>query len=266
VIKVIAYIRRHHVGLLALLFALGGTTAYAADRINGDDIVNRSIAGKKLRNNTVTGKQIKEKSLRCKWIHGCGKRGPKGPKGAKGATGPEGKQGPEGQVGPQGLIGPQGQAGTNGLLDPLLASRDALELEETATFNEWEVVPGAEGNGFDAATGVFTVPEDATYFIAIGADGGPVGPSEVSLDPSFGPYELSIVLNGVPFDQRSFPMIDIAAVLGLELRTALRDASAQLTEALPLKAGDELLFQIEANEIALESSFDADLLIGRLPG
>jgi hypothetical protein len=60
---------------LALLLAVGGGTAYAVDRINSHDIVNGSIRSVDLRNhkavrgvdvqpNSLTGRQIKEGSLR----------------------------------------------------------------------------------------------------------------------------------------------------------------------------------------------------------
>ena len=47
---------------LAVFIALGGSS-YAALTINGATIKNRSIAGKKLRPNTLTGAQIKESRL-----------------------------------------------------------------------------------------------------------------------------------------------------------------------------------------------------------
>ena len=47
---------------LAVFIALGGTS-YAAFTINGATIKNRSIPGKKLRHNTLTGTQIKESRL-----------------------------------------------------------------------------------------------------------------------------------------------------------------------------------------------------------
>lgn len=264
---VIGYLRRHHLALVALLFALGGTTAYAADKIDGNKIRNSSIGGGKLRNNTVTGKKVKEKSLKCKQIPGCGNRGPKGPKGAKGATGATGATGAVGPVGPQGEIGPQGPPGSDGMFEPLLASRDGLELETAPTlFGEWNVVPGVEGAGFDPETGVFTAPQDGTYMVAIGADGGPTSASTISIGDVEGPYELEIVKNGGPLDSRSFPMVDVDVVSVLTLRTPVREGAAQITEALPLEAGDELAFGIDPNDIGGLSSFDADLFIARLPG
>jgi hypothetical protein len=50
------------VALLALFVALGGT-GYAAAKLNGRNIVNRSISGSKLKRNTLGGGQIRESSL-----------------------------------------------------------------------------------------------------------------------------------------------------------------------------------------------------------
>jgi hypothetical protein len=47
---------------LAVFIALGGSS-YAAYTINGNVIKNRSIAGKKLHRNTLTGREIKESRL-----------------------------------------------------------------------------------------------------------------------------------------------------------------------------------------------------------
>jgi hypothetical protein len=51
------------VALLALFVALGGT-GYAASKLNGRNLVDRSVAGKKLKRDTITGKQVNEAKLR----------------------------------------------------------------------------------------------------------------------------------------------------------------------------------------------------------
>lgn len=48
---------------LALFVALGGSS-YAAVTINGRSIENRSIAAKKLKRNTITGREVRESRLR----------------------------------------------------------------------------------------------------------------------------------------------------------------------------------------------------------
>jgi hypothetical protein len=44
-VKVGSYVRRHHVALLALFVALGGTTAYAANEWNGSNIQDGTLTG-----------------------------------------------------------------------------------------------------------------------------------------------------------------------------------------------------------------------------
>ncbi|MFL5868612.1 MAG: hypothetical protein ACJ766_16045 [Thermoleophilaceae bacterium] len=58
----IGFIRRHGLALLALFVALGGSS-YAALRINGSQIEDRTISGKKLKRNTLGGVTIKESRL-----------------------------------------------------------------------------------------------------------------------------------------------------------------------------------------------------------
>jgi hypothetical protein len=50
------------VALLALFIALGGT-GYAAVKVNGKNITGRSIPGKAIRKNTLTGSEIRESRL-----------------------------------------------------------------------------------------------------------------------------------------------------------------------------------------------------------
>ncbi|MGZ4318542.1 MAG: hypothetical protein ACXVRD_04375, partial [Gaiellaceae bacterium] len=78
------YLRRHHVALLALFLALGGTSAYAAASfINGKQIKPNSIPKNRLTKSAV------------KSLHG-----------AKGAQGLPGQRGPTGPQGPQGAPNP----------------------------------------------------------------------------------------------------------------------------------------------------------------
>ena len=140
--RVVAYARRHHIALLALFVALGGTGAYAAERISGEQIENRSIAGKKLKPNTLTGRQIKEQTLRCRLIRGCGAGGEVvGEQGPAGPSGPAGAAGATGPAGPQGDLGPPGAAA---LADPIQAGRDGLALTSDTTVTDWTVSPDVE--------------------------------------------------------------------------------------------------------------------------
>jgi hypothetical protein len=51
------------IAYLALFVALGGT-GYAAIKVNGSDLVNSSVAGKKLKRGTIGGREVNESKLR----------------------------------------------------------------------------------------------------------------------------------------------------------------------------------------------------------
>jgi hypothetical protein len=60
------------VSTLALAVALGTGGAWAADQINGSQLVDRSVGGRKLKNDTVKAKQVKESTLK-DLVHGAGR-------------------------------------------------------------------------------------------------------------------------------------------------------------------------------------------------
>ena len=79
---------------LALFIALGGSS-YAAVKITGRDVANRSL----------TGKDIKKRSVPLNRLRGSL---PKGPKGDTGATGATGERGPAGPVDPSQFVSAAG--------------------------------------------------------------------------------------------------------------------------------------------------------------
>ncbi len=96
-----SYLKRHHVGLLALMIALGGTS-YAAVKLP-----RNSVGSAQLKANSVTSKKVKNGSLAAADF----KAGqlPSGPAGPKGDPGAQGAPGPKGDVGPPGpSTGPAG--------------------------------------------------------------------------------------------------------------------------------------------------------------
>lgn len=86
-----SYLRRHHVGLLALFLALGGTSYAAAA------LPRNSVGPQQLRPNAVRTSDIKAGAVTLAKIR------PSARAALRGAAGPRG---------PQGLRGPQGPAGT----------------------------------------------------------------------------------------------------------------------------------------------------------
>jgi hypothetical protein len=93
--RLASYVRRHHVGLLALFVALSGT-AYAAT------LPRNSVGTAQLKTDAVTTKKVKDRSLLANDF----KRGqlPAGPRGAQGLAGPTGPAGPVGPTGPSGGV------------------------------------------------------------------------------------------------------------------------------------------------------------------
>jgi Collagen triple helix repeat (20 copies) len=100
---VLAYLRRHHIGLLALFVALGGTS-YAAAKLP-----RNSVGTAQIRSGAVTKAKL-ERSVRA----ALAKAGAPGPAGATGAPGAPGPKGDAGAPGPQGEPGAKGDQGAPG--------------------------------------------------------------------------------------------------------------------------------------------------------
>jgi hypothetical protein len=95
-----AYMRRHHVALLALFFALGGTAFAAGGKLLPKNSVGSAqVVNGSLQKADLAGKAVK--ALK-------GNRGLRGTQGTPGAAGPQGPQGPQGAQGAQGIQGPPG--------------------------------------------------------------------------------------------------------------------------------------------------------------
>jgi hypothetical protein len=109
----IGYGRKHHVGLVALMFAVGGTS-YAAVQLPSHSVGtvqlrNGAVTRPKLSINAVSSREVKDHSLLAHDF----KPGQL-PAGAHGVRGPTGLQGPTGSQGLRGPVGPQGVAGPTG--------------------------------------------------------------------------------------------------------------------------------------------------------
>jgi hypothetical protein len=92
----VSYLRRHHIGVLALFVALSGT-AYAAT------LPRNSVGAPQLKKNAVTSAKVKNRSLLARDFA----RGqlPAGPRGPQGPVGPRGERGERGLTGPTGAAG-----------------------------------------------------------------------------------------------------------------------------------------------------------------
>ena len=96
----VSYLRRHHIGFLALCIALTGT-AYAATLPNNSvgtkQLKKGAVTGAKIKNGAVNSDKVKNGSL----LSADFKSGqlPAGPQGAQGAQGPQGARGARGPAG-----------------------------------------------------------------------------------------------------------------------------------------------------------------------
>ncbi len=91
---IIRYVRRHHLALLALFVALGGTSLAAASAL----LPRNSVGSAQVINGSL-GKIDLSKKARAA-LHGApGPRGSQGPQGAQGPQGPAGAPGPPGPTG-----------------------------------------------------------------------------------------------------------------------------------------------------------------------
>jgi hypothetical protein len=154
-----AYLRQHHLGMLALFIALSGT-AYAAS------LPADSVGTKQLKDGAVNSSKVRDGSLR-KGDFGKGElpRGERGPQGKTGERGPRGKAGPRGKRGKRGKRGAAGRAGATNVTvrTAPLSVGVGPEAAATASCNGGE---RATGGGYDVESGGVTVqdsrPEPAT--------------------------------------------------------------------------------------------------------
>jgi hypothetical protein len=156
--NLLRYLRAHHIALLALFVALGGTS-YAAATLAAD-----SVGTRQLRRGAVTSAKVKDRSLLARDF----KRGQL-PRGAVGPAGPAGAVGPVGPQGPQGVPGPKGETGT---VDPSAAGRVANEPFQGG---EKGVVQGSTTR---IGTVSITTPAAGRVLVTVAADAHPLYDSE----------------------------------------------------------------------------------------
>jgi hypothetical protein len=99
--RFVDYLRRNHLALVAIFFAIGGTS-YAAV-----SLAPNSVGTRQLKNRSVTLVKIRRGAI-------AALRGDTGPQGPIGRTGPTGRTGPRGPAGPKGATGAPGPAGAVG--------------------------------------------------------------------------------------------------------------------------------------------------------
>jgi hypothetical protein len=138
----VSYVRRHHLGLLALFVALSGT-AYAAS------LPRNSVGTAQLKRNAVTSAKVKPRSLLSSdFRQGQLPAGPQGPQGARGPEGPPGARGAEGTTGARGAegpVGPRGPQGPAGAANVTMRAGQQASGFATVTCAPGEVAVGGGG-------------------------------------------------------------------------------------------------------------------------
>ncbi len=136
------------VALIALFVALGGS-GYAAVKINGKNIKNRSVTATKLKKNTVTGAEVKNRSL--------------GPADFKRSRLPRGFRGPQGIPGQRGERGERGRPGTARAYAMVTPGSDPLTSGDNAS-----LLPGRLKN-VTAVAGPSETFVSGLYCLTLGA-------------------------------------------------------------------------------------------------
>lgn len=172
------YLRRHHIGLLALFIALGGTS-YAAVSLSANSVGKRELKTQAVGSSEIKDRSIMKRDLRERLYKslrggGAGVAGPQGPPGPAGpAEGPAGGA-LSGNYPNPGLAG--GVVGTSQLAQlPAARVRKASDTQvipgdgttTTVSFTDASSEQYDIGNMFDQATDatVLTIPVTGTYVI-----------------------------------------------------------------------------------------------------
>lgn len=95
--RIFTYMRRHHVALLALFVALGGTSYAASTAL----VPKNSVGSAQVINGSLQKGDLSKKAV----VALKGNRGPQGLQGLQGATGSAGAAGAVGATGPPGISG-----------------------------------------------------------------------------------------------------------------------------------------------------------------
>jgi hypothetical protein len=154
-IGIASYIKRHHLALFALFFALGGTAFAAGNAL----LPGNSVGTKQVINGSLQANDL-SKTARTALK---GNRGPTGPAGPAGARGAQGATGATGAPGAQGVQGVPGQSATKLFV--------ALDADGTLTKNSGATLATRAG------TGVYRISfnTDITNCVYLGTAGQDAG-------------------------------------------------------------------------------------------
>jgi hypothetical protein len=150
-----SYVARHHLALVALFVAIGGTS-YAAFRLPANSVGTRQI-----KRGAVTLSRISRRAR-------LDLRGADGPRGPRGLQGPKGNQGPKGDPGQKGNPGRNGDPGDPG---SNIVARARGSSNVTALYSGPTSYPLAGGSWIQAGNEVDEVVGQVTITTSQGVSG-----------------------------------------------------------------------------------------------
>jgi len=162
-----SYLKRHHVALFALFFALGGTSFAATNAV----LAKNSVGTKQVIDGSL-GTSDLSKTARSALKGNRGAAGPAGPSGPTGPAGPAGQAGPAGATGAQGATGATGPPGIQGV-PGRAATTLFVAMDAGGTITRSSGVTAASRSG----AGIYRISFDAdisncVYLATAGQDDG----------------------------------------------------------------------------------------------
>ena len=162
--RIASYMKRHHLALLALFVALGGTSFAAGNAL----LARNSVGTAQVINGSLQTIDLRKDALKA--LKGnTGPRGPAGTQGAPGAPGAPGATGAQGVQGSPGATGAQGAPGAPG--QPATKLFVAMDADGTLTKNSGATLATRAGAGVYRIS-FNTDIRNCVYLATSGQDGG----------------------------------------------------------------------------------------------
>lgn len=177
--RLLTYLRRHHLGLLALFIALGGTS-YAAvnlpkDSVGSTQIKAGAVGASEVRDGSLTKKDFKSGTLLRGETGATGAAGATGAQGPKGDTGAQGEKGDQGPAGPQETVAVRAQASGTQTIPTDATATGAVPVTFSTTgydtsgfFDAARTVPDFMGTPIANGNQVVRIPKTGVYSISAG--------------------------------------------------------------------------------------------------